>query len=121
MVFVRGAEYRFYMEHRCSSRVQVDIAVRLMVQPMNTKAGRIINISASGALVNSLCDWTLSSHLDVLIMPLRANQYAPMVRACIVRRKDGNMGIEWCEFAPPTICELLDMIRECPSTVRLPN
>jgi hypothetical protein len=109
------------MEHRCSIRVQVDIAVRLMERPMNTKAGRLINLSASGALVSTLCDWTLSSHIDVLIMPLRAIQYAPMVRACIIRRRDRNLGIEWCEFAPPTICELLDMVRDCPLTLRSPN
>lgn len=88
---------------------------------MNTKAGRLINLSASGALVSTLCDWTLSSHIDVLIMPLRAIQYAPMVRACIIRRRDRNLGIEWCEFAPPTICELLDMVRDCPLTLRSPN
>jgi hypothetical protein len=109
------------MEHRCSVRVQVDIAVRLMERPMSTKPGRLINLSASGALVNSRCNWSVSSHIDVLIVPLRASQYAPMVRACIIRRTDRNLGIEWCEFAPPTICELLDMIRDCPSTLRLSN
>jgi len=67
----------------------------------------IKNLSLSGALVRSDCDLRLHTLIDVRIeLPPPTTRIA-VVKAHISRKLQEGVGIEWCEFAPTIVKDLL--------------
>jgi len=65
------------------------------------------NVSLSGALMRSDCDLRLHALIEVRIelpAPLRR---AAVVKAFVSRKLQEGVGIEWCEFAPNIVRDLL--------------
>lgn len=96
------------MEHRWGERVGVDIPVRITVHPFSVRNGRLANLSVSGACIKADFDVRMLSRIQVAIeLPHRSKHEAPTVAAFVARRLKDNIGIEWCEFAPPAVSHLL--------------
>lgn len=96
------------MEHRWGERVGVDIPVRIAVHPFSVRNGRLANLSVSGACIEADFDVRVLSRIQVAIeLPHRSKHEAPTVAAYVTRRLKDNIGIEWCEFAPPAVTYLL--------------
>ena len=96
------------MEHRWGERVGVDIPVRVTAHPFVVRAGRLSNLSVSGAFIKADFDLRLLSRIHVAIeLPQRSKHEAPTVTAYVARKFKDGIGIEWCEFAPPAINQLL--------------
>jgi hypothetical protein len=102
------------MEHRWGERFVVDIAVRLGSRPYAVRTGRLIDLSMSGGRITIGMDLRVLSRVQVaLVLPARFSQATPVpvISAYVARRcRDGvgvGVGVEWCDFAPQAVVELL--------------
>jgi len=96
------------MEHRWGERVRVDLPVHITAHPFSVRQGRLTNLSVSGASIRADFDLRLLSRIQVVIdLPHRARSEAPSIDAYVTRSSKTSFGIEWCEFSPPVISEML--------------
>jgi hypothetical protein len=88
------------MDNRLGERLAIQLAVRLAsARSSRTSIGRLRNLSRSGALISG-CELQLYSLIDVVLREAT-------IAAYVTRVEDDGAGVEWCEFAPPTVTELL--------------
>ena len=95
------------LEHRWGERFQLDLPVQLAVNTVSGIDARLKNLSLSGALIEA--DFSLRIHTAIEIklpMPL-SEQPATGVKAYVIRKFNDKVGIEWRDFAPHPIKELL--------------
>lgn len=96
------------MEHRWGERVGVDIPVRLTVRPFSVKSGRLTNLSLSGAFIKGGVEVRVLSRIQVVIeVPSRVKHATPIVSAYVARKFKDGIGVEWCEFAPQAVVDLI--------------
>jgi len=96
------------MEHRWGERVGVDLPVRITAHPFHVRHGRLTNLSVSGASVSGEFNLRILSRIEIIIdMPSRLRSEAPSIAAYVTRGGRGTFGIEWCEFSPSAVSELL--------------
>lgn len=96
------------MEHRWGKRVVVDVPIRLVAGPFSGHAARLANLSVSGGCIKSSFQPRLLSRIEFAIeLPPRFTQSTPLLVAYVTRKFNGGVGIEWCEFAPAAIGELI--------------
>ncbi|HWS67829.1 MAG TPA: PilZ domain-containing protein [Steroidobacteraceae bacterium] len=94
------------IEHRWGRRFRVNIPVRAAVSSSEIEC-RLRNLSLSGALMKSEHDFRLNTLIEVIIsLPLLAEGRAK-VKAHVTRKLNEGVAIEWCEFAPHAVKELL--------------
>ena len=94
------------IEHRWGRRFKVDIPVRAALSLSEIEC-RLRNLSLSGALMKYEHDFRLHSLIEVIIgLPSPAQEHAS-IKAHVTRKLKKAVGIEWCEFAPPAVKELL--------------
>jgi hypothetical protein len=103
------------MEHRWGERVRVNIPVHVSAAALAGFDGCMKNLSLSGALVKSDCELRLHSLIEVHIELPSPSPRIAVVKAHVSRKLKEGVAIEWCEFAPPIVKDLL----RSPS-VRLP-
>jgi hypothetical protein len=93
------------MEHRCGDRRPANFAVRLILPPREVLLGRIRDISLSGAFVQTYRELPPLSRILVDFRTV-VGAAAPALRRIegyVVRNGKTGVGIEWAEFAPPTV------------------
>jgi hypothetical protein len=96
------------MEHRWGERIPVDFPVRVTALRFSVRDGRLSNLSVSGALVTAELEARVLSRIQIaLVLPLWAKHESPIIEAYVTRKHRNEFGIEWCEFAPRAISELL--------------
>jgi hypothetical protein len=96
------------MEHRWGQRLSVEIPVRVSAHPFSLRRGKLRNLSVSGAFIELESDLRLLSRIQVALDHTHRSRHdAPTVDAYVTRRYKNGLGVEWCEFAPPDIAELL--------------
>jgi hypothetical protein len=99
------------MEHRWGKRVQVDFPVRVMAHRFSVREGRLADLSVSGGRVKADFEARVLSRIQIAIdLPLWPKHHAPLVEAYVTRRYKHEFGVEWCEFAPRAVTELLRAI-----------
>jgi hypothetical protein len=105
------------MEHRWGQRVQVDFPIRVIAHRFSVRGGRLADLSVSGALVKADFEARLLCRIQVAIdLPLWPKHDSPIVEAYVARRHKHEFGIEWCEFAPHAVSELLRAVITRPHT-----
>jgi hypothetical protein len=66
------------------------------------------DLSASGAYIKVCADLRLLSRVQIaLALPHRLTHPTPMVAAYIARNGKDGVGVEWCDYAPKAVLELL--------------
>jgi hypothetical protein len=96
------------MEHRWGQRVKFDLTVRVAGRPYSVRPARLIDLSASGAFLEVSPDLRLLARLQVVIaLPDPLTHPTPMITAYVVRRTGEGVGVEWCEYGPQPVLELL--------------
>jgi hypothetical protein len=95
------------LEHRWGERLPVTIPVQIAVQPLHGIDGCIDNLSLSGALLKADADLRLHSLVEVTIHLPPPSRRSQTVLAHVARKLDDQVGLEWHEFAPQVIRELL--------------
>jgi hypothetical protein len=94
------------MEHRWGERIRVDIPVHVSAAALAAVDGCMRNLSLSGALVKADCELRLHSLIEVHI-ELPPSPRAAVLMAHVSRKLKEGVGIEWCEFAPTLVKDLL--------------
>jgi len=92
---------------RWGQRNAVDIPVQVAADGSPTIHGRLKNISLSGALVITDHELRLHAYVEIGIKPLETGTRVVRVMARVTRTLKGGAGIEWCEFAPNAVTDLL--------------
>jgi hypothetical protein len=103
----KHAARRRSMEHRWGQRVRVDIPVRLEIPPASVVAGRILDLSVSGAWISGELEQHLSAEIAVLFEPQSGGGTLHRIPAFVARARLEGIGVEWRELAPPLINSLL--------------
>jgi len=95
------------MEHRWGRRFQVNIPVHVSAAALTRVDGCMKNISLSGALMKADCDLRLNTLIEVRIELPPPSHRAAVLKAHVSRKLKEDVGIEWCEFAPNIVKDLL--------------
>jgi hypothetical protein len=95
------------MEHRWGRRFRVNIPVRVSAGALGRVDGCMKNLSLSGALMKSDCDLRLHTLIEVRIELPPPSPRAGVIKAHVSRKLKEGVGIEWCEFAPNVVKDLL--------------
>ena len=96
------------MEHRWGERFAVRLTVELSSGSSPPVTGSLENVSASGAFVR-MEERGPPRGPVVVILPQQAAAGVRSVRlaAYVVREDASGVGIEWCQFAPRAVRELM--------------
>jgi hypothetical protein len=96
------------MEHRWGERFAIELPVRVAVRPFAVRPGRLANLSVSGCAIKVAFDLRLLSRVQVAIaLPHQCNHAIPVIAAYVTRKFKDGIGVEWCDFAPRPVIELL--------------
>jgi PilZ domain len=101
------ARLRNGLEHRWGERVCVNIPVRVSAAAQARAGGCVKNLSLSGAFMKSDCELRLHALIEVRIRLPPPASCSAVVEAHVSRKIDEGVGIEWCEFAPSIVKDLL--------------
>ena len=97
------------MEHRWGERFPLDISVRLNAGTTLVLGLRMSNASVSGGLVDTDVRLPVFSHVVVEFdVPGHSGPLRQHVPAYVVRHGHDGIGLEWQEFAPRPIVNLLE-------------
>lgn len=91
------------MEHRWGQRRQTNVAVRFVTNPSTNGVGRLLDISSTGAFIETDSKLRLLSllYLELAEQPTGSGINGRLA-ATVVRHGSGGFGLEWCEFAAET-------------------
>ncbi len=96
------------MEHRWGQRFAVDIPVRVHSRPYTVRTGRLTDVSMSGGFIEASLDLRELRRLQIaLVLPHRFSHATPVISAYVARCRHHGIGVEWCDFAPQAVAELL--------------
>ncbi len=109
------------MEHRWGQRFKVAIEARLHLrQPYAARRGRVVNISASGAFIQTNIALPVLDCIQVEIqIPVEGGHASIRLPAGVVRRARDGVGVEWCEAESLVIAELVAVYAK-PVTAQAP-
>jgi hypothetical protein len=85
----------------------VNIPVRVETTGLPTGDGYMKNLSLSGAFVDTDCDLRIRTVIEVSIALPPPSSCTTVIRAHVVRKIEEGVGIEWSEFAPSIIKDLV--------------
>jgi hypothetical protein len=100
-------------EHRWGERIGVDIAVTISTSASTGIDARLKNVSLSGALMEVAHELRLHTLVEVCILLPPPSRRSTVVDAYVSRR-DQDVGIEWCQFAPLIVKELIRLTTNGP-------
>lgn len=97
------------MEHRCGYRRSLEAVVTVRTRGGVAVQGRVLNVSASGALIHGALQVPI--HTPVLVQIDAPGRLGGRISLSgeISRMAPDGFAVEWSEFAPPG---LRDLIRE---------
>jgi hypothetical protein len=88
------------MEHHRGQRHSTDVMVQFFTRPGTVGIGRVLNVSATGAFMETERPLRL---LSVLYLEprdsLSGDSSSGRIAATVVRCSPTGVGLEWCEFA----------------------
>jgi PilZ domain len=93
--------------HRWGQRIAVDIPVQVAAHSLPAIHGHLKNLSLSGALMETDHELPLQAHIAISVKLPGMGDKATTVMARVIRQLKDAVGVEWCEFAPTTVRDLL--------------
>jgi hypothetical protein len=98
-------EHRFGQRFRCGTGVSISAANGLAGQ------GRLVNVSLSGAYLETPLDLPLYATIEVARHGARDSSVRRL--ASVVRRDAAGFGVEWCETPTRSICQIFGCGKHC--------
>ena len=95
------------LEHRWGARARVNIPVRVETTALPVGDGCLKNLSLSGAFMTTDCDLRIHTVIEVSIALPPPSFCTAVIKAHVVRKIEEGVGIEWYEFAPNIIKDLV--------------
>jgi hypothetical protein len=109
-----GGARHFAMEHRWGQRVPCKLRVRLSASAGLGGAGRLRDVSMSGAFVETRIALPLFARLADAVLPENPSAARETeITAIVVRAERDGVGIEWCDTPAGSICALLGCTTRC--------
>lgn len=95
------------LEHRWGESFLLALPVHLAVNAVSGIDARLKNLRLSGALIEA--DYALRIHtvIEIKLPTPLANRPVPNIKAYVIRKLNAGVEIEWRDFAPQAINELL--------------
>jgi hypothetical protein len=93
-------------DSRWGDRVRVNIPVQVSANALSA-LGCMKNLSLSGALVKADVDLGMHALIQVNIEVSSTSPRAAAITAYISRKDKESIGVEWCEYAPSIVKDLL--------------
>lgn len=92
------------MEHHRGQRRSTDVAVQFFTRPDATGIGRLVNISSTGAFMETQSPLRILSllYVEPIGLPSVNNGTSGRLAATVVRCEASGVGLKWCEFAADT-------------------
>ncbi len=84
---------RSFMEHRWGKRYAADLPVNFALPSGERGVGRLLNISITGAYLQTEMPLRILNFIDLFIDGVPPRD--PRFSACVVRRDQGGVGLEW--------------------------
>ena len=95
-------------ERRWGPRIQVDLPVRLTLPQGRSETGRLRNVSMSGAMIECAAELPTFTTMRVEILAGAETLPAKIeLGARVVRAEHPCLGIEWREFQPQALADLI--------------
>ncbi len=85
----------------------MDLPVRVSARAFSQREGRLADLSVSGARLAVALPVRLLARVEVTLLLPRRFKHVPTVSGYVARIDRDVCGIEWCQFAPPAVNELL--------------
>jgi len=104
-----GLEAPLFMEHRFGRRFRCGTAVRVSAGTALAGRGRLVNVSLSGAYLQTALDLPLYASVEVA----KDGDGAVRLLASVVRKDATGVGIEWCETPSCSICRTFGCSKHC--------
>lgn len=97
------------MEHRWGRRIAVDIPIQMAAPDASLMgSAQLANLSITGALIKANFKLRVLSRVQIVFeSSVRPQDDALSIAAYVARNHRHGIGVEWCEFAPPAVTELL--------------
>jgi hypothetical protein len=96
------------MEPRWGERAPVDLPVKWTARPFAVRTGRLSNVSVSGAFLCTGLELIKPlTRIQVVLDQAGPRFTTPVIPAYVTRVLPHGVGIEWCEFAPKAIRDLI--------------
>jgi hypothetical protein len=104
------AHQLYDFEHRWGERFLIDPAVLVTVRALSEIEGRLKNLSLSGALIEADIVFRLNSLIEISMRLPTPSERETILKAYVIRKCNADVGVEWCDFAPSAVKELLRTI-----------
>jgi len=92
---------------RWGQRMSVHIPVQVVAHDSPAIHGHLKSISLSGALMEADHELRLHAYIELRIKLPETGRSAMIVMARVTRKLQDAVGVEWCEFAPSVVKDLL--------------
>jgi hypothetical protein len=93
--------------HRWGQRIAVDIPVLVAACALPAIHGHLKNLSLSGALMETDHELPLRAYIAISVKLPEMRDSTATIMARVTRQLEDAVGVEWCEFAPRTVKDLL--------------
>jgi hypothetical protein len=102
-----------FMEHRWGQRMPCRASVRLSAGAGIGGAGRVRDVSSSGAFIETPVVLPMGTTVTLLVMGNESAQRAAEITASVVRVEPDGIGVEWCETPAGSICAVVGCTSRC--------
>ena len=98
------------MDHRCGTRRSVDFRVHLTGLPGAIGVGRMRDVSATGAFIETLLQLPLLAPVDIELIAACESQFESLrISGFVVRHAISGFALEWWEFNPSINADLASL------------
>ena len=105
------------IDHRWGERIRCKAHVRFSTGTGITGAGKIRDISSSGAFIETSAELPVEVQLDLFILGNESANEVVETTAMIVRVERGGIAVEWCSTPPRSICSAIGCSVPCAEPV----
>jgi len=108
-----GTQQPIFMEHRWGQRMPCRATVRLTAGAGIHGAGRVRDISSSGAFIETALDLPANTRVELVVFGNESATHAVEFKAIVVRVDRAGVGVEWCETPARSICTAVGCTTRC--------
>lgn len=108
-----GTPRSLFMEHRWGQRMPCRARVRLSAGTGISGAGRVRDVSSSGAFIQTALALPVHARLALVVLGNESATRAVEITASVARVDRDGFGVEWCETPAGSICSVLGCMTQC--------
>ena len=102
-----------FMEHRWGHRMPCRAKVQISGGTGLNGAGRVRDISLSGAFIETALDLPVYSRVNLVVLGNESADRPIEITASVSRVARDGVGIEWCETPAGSVCDVVGCHTRC--------